>query len=66
MQFETRTEIMIILFVALPDGPEVNSITYRLNDPSISYANLSEPPRPAASKNGAPECQVFADPPFDN
>jgi len=42
MQFETRTEIMILLFVALPNGPEVNSITYRLNDPSISYADLSE------------------------
>jgi len=42
MQFETRTEIMILLFVALPEGPEVNSITYRLNDPSISYADLSE------------------------
>ena len=42
MRFETRTEIMILLFVALPDGPEVTSITYRLNDPSISYADLSE------------------------
>ena len=42
MRFETKTEIMILLFVALPNGPEVNSITYRLNDPSVSYANLSE------------------------
>ena len=42
MQFETRTEIMILLFVALPNGPEISSITYRLNDPSINYADLSE------------------------
>ena len=42
MQFKTKPEIMILLFVALPDGPEVNSITYRLNDPSNSYADLSE------------------------
>jgi len=41
MRFETRTEIVILLFVALPDGPEVTSITYRLNDPSVSYADLS-------------------------
>ena len=42
MRFETRTEIVILQFVALSEGPEVTSITYRLNDPSISYADLSE------------------------
>jgi len=42
MRFETRTEIVILQFVALPEGPEVTSITYRLNDPLVSYANLSE------------------------
>jgi len=42
MRFETRTEIMILQFIALPEGSKVNSITYRLNDPSVSYANLSE------------------------
>lgn len=42
LRFETRTEIMVLQFIALPDGPEVTSITHRLNDPSISYADLSE------------------------
>ena len=33
---------------------------------SHNQQQQSHPPKPAASKNGAPACQVFADPPFDN
>ena len=32
MRFETKTDILILLFEALPDGPKVNSITHRLHN----------------------------------